>query len=82
MKQRTLSLVFCLLAALGPVMAEEPEPELSPDEIIERIVALRRELDALLAALPPELRGQIESRLAGGEAPAAGCISSRCRVTH
>jgi hypothetical protein len=56
MIQRILSLVVCLLLAFGPAMAQEPVGELSTDEIVERIEMLRRELDALLAALPSRLR--------------------------
>jgi hypothetical protein len=56
-------LAFCLLTAAGPAVGEEPVAESAPEEIVERIVELRRELDALLASLPAELRDEVERRL-------------------
>ena len=57
-------LLLCLLVAVGPAVGQEPAGELTPDEIVERILRLRRELDALMEALPAELRGEVERRLA------------------
>ena len=55
---RMIILMVGLLMVAGLAAArEELAGELSPDEIVDRIVELRRELDALLSALPPELRG-------------------------
>jgi len=60
----TLAGMLLLLLVSGLAGAQETlEPELTSDEIVERILELRRELDALMEALPADLRHEIERRL-------------------
>jgi len=64
---RTALIVFLLLTPLTQVMPlwaqgqESPPPE-DVERIIEEILRLRGEADALLEALSPELRGEVERR--------------------
>lgn len=50
--------MFCMLPT-GQVWAQEGD-ELTPEQIVERIVVLRHELDLLLAALPVDLRREVD----------------------
>lgn len=61
--QVTISCLLLILGATsfaGPVAAVENP--LTEEEIIERILELRREIEDLLEALPPELRQEVERR--------------------
>jgi hypothetical protein len=64
-----VALPLLVLLAPPPVPAAEVAAieELSDEQIVERILDLRRELDALLAALPADLRDEIERRYATSE---------------
>lgn len=53
--------LLLLLPALS--LAAAPE-EPTPAEIVERILELQREIDDLLARLPPDLREEVEKKLA------------------
>lgn len=57
-----LALVMFYMVPAGRVWAQEGDG-LTPEQIVERIVALRHELDLLLAALPADLRREVDRRL-------------------
>ncbi len=65
--QLALGLLFLLAALNGAAAQVEAGDGLSDDQIVERVLELRRELDALLAALPADLRDEIERRLAAAD---------------
>ncbi|MCP4661432.1 MAG: hypothetical protein GY856_39010 [bacterium] len=53
-----------VLGCLAVAMVGEPSEPPAPEEIVERILELRREIDALMAQLPPELRDEVRKQLA------------------
>ncbi|HVS14407.1 MAG TPA: hypothetical protein VMV46_10800 [Thermoanaerobaculia bacterium] len=58
-----------LLAAALPSSAaarQEKPAAAPPDAVVQRILELQREIERLLASLPPELRAEVERRLAEG----------------
>jgi len=59
-------LAFCLLVlgCLAVVVRGEPSAPSTPEEIVERILELRREIDTLMAQLPAELREEVRRKLA------------------
>ncbi len=61
------ALVLALGSWTGLAADEGQGAGLSDEEIVERILDLRRELDALLEALPADLREKVERRLAAAE---------------
>lgn len=72
--KRILSLAVALVLWQGAACLAAEDAvggELSDAEIVERVLDLRRELDALLAALPVELRDEVERRLAADPEAAA-----------
>lgn len=53
----------CLLVCPATALGEEPAAKAqTTEEIIERILELRAEMEELLEALPPELREEVEQR--------------------
>ncbi len=64
------TLTFALWALLLPAAgAQEASATASREEIVERVLDLQRQIEELLAALPPEVRADLRRRLA--EPPAA-----------
>lgn len=61
---KTTALLALLLVA-GPSFAQPSSRD--PEEIAQRIRELRHEIDTLLSELPPELRAEVERRLAEPE---------------
>lgn len=59
-----------LAVALLALLAGAAPAQDAPDEIVERIRELRREIDELLARLPPELREEVRRSLAEPPPPA------------
>ncbi len=56
---------FLLWLCLSPAAwAQGSGDAASPEEIVERILELQRQIDELLAALPPEVRDEVRRRLA------------------
>lgn len=67
-KRRVIAVTVCVFAALlhgevAPASAQDA-PAPSDEEIVERILKLQREIDALLSRLPPETREEVRRRLA------------------
>ncbi len=54
----------CCLLVLGCLAAAVRGEPPAPEEIVERILELRREINALMAQLPPELREEVCKQLA------------------
>ncbi len=61
-------LCLLLLPAM-PARGDSAEP--SQEEIVERVLELQRQIEELLAALPPEVRAELRRRLAAGATPAS-----------
>ena len=64
---KTTLIVWLVIACLAspPLLDSQEKTEARPQstaEIIERILELRREMEALLEVLPPELQEEIERR--------------------
>lgn len=62
-RRRSMEGLILMLLISGSALAQEAPPApSSTEEIIEEILKLRRRIDALLEALPPELRDEVERR--------------------
>lgn len=65
MARRPLYRTILFVALLSPLPAlAQDAPAPSYDEIVERILALKGEIDELMALLPPELREDVAEKLA------------------
>lgn len=69
------------LLLLAVVAAPQQEVPATPEEIVERIVELQREIESLLQQLPPDLQEEVRRRLAAqstaGEASSAEAPKER-----
>lgn len=64
-----LTLVLgCLVSAVAGAQDEPATDALTEEQIVERILELRRQIDELIAALSPEMRQELERRLAAPDA--------------
>ena len=66
-----LALLLALAVSLPTAAQTETAGELSEAQVIERILELQRQIDELIASLPPAARAELEKRLAERGAPAA-----------